>query len=130
MKYFSLYILLLIVTICSSYSFSSKDTKPAIEFKTTELSFDTVKAGGQIRGEFFFKNTGTAPLIIESVVASDGGTVAEWPELPVEPGKSGKITVRMLTGGRKGFHNKSFPVYSNADSIVVLYWRGYIVKSE
>lgn len=131
MKCFPLYFLLLMVAIISSYSFASKNTQAHIEFKTTELYFDTVRSGGEIKGYFLFKNTGTTPLIIETVQAPDGGTLAEWSQYPVIPGDSNKIMVRMLTGGRRGFHNKSFHVVSNADNRqVILWWKGYIVPGE
>lgn len=115
------------------YSFPAqkRTSKASIEFKATTVSFDTVKAGPVIKGEFVFKNKGNEPLIITTVQASDGGTIAFWPEMPIEPGKEGVIQVKLSTTGRKGHQDKLFNVISNAENdLVVLHWQGFLVSGE
>lgn len=63
--------------------------------------------------EFVFKNTGTAPLIIENAKGSCGCTVPEWPREPIAPGASASLKVKYDTK-RIGLINKSVTVTSNA----------------
>ena len=63
--------------------------------------------------EFIFKNTGTAPLIIENAKGSCGCTVPEWPREPIAPGASGTLKVKYDTK-RIGLINKSVTITSNA----------------
>jgi len=114
----------------NNFSPGQKGTKKAfIEFRSTTLSFDTVKAGTIVKGEFNFKNTGDEMLGITTVQTSDGGTIAYWPQEVIKPGAGGIIKVEFgFTGSRQGFQDKLFNVISNADnSPVMLHWKGVII---
>ena len=106
----------------------NKRTTPIIRFEATTIFFDTIKAGKKISGEFLFKNTGDDPLHIMTVQASDGGTIAYWPEQPIMPGAKGKIKVEFgFTETRQGCQDKLFTVLSNAqNNAETLHWKGYI----
>lgn len=108
----------------------NKKSAPIIRFEATTIFFDTIKAGKKITGEFVFKNTGDDPLHIMRVQASDGGTIAHWPEQPIMPGAKGVIKVEFgFTESRQGYQDKSFTVISNAyNNPVMLHWKGYIKK--
>src|SRR5690242_1144342 len=96
MKYL-LYSFLLLSFSHYCFSVRGKAGKAFIQFKSTTILFDTVKAGAPIKGEFTFRNTGDEPLIIITVQASDGGTVADWKTEPIKPGEEGIIAVRLHT---------------------------------
>lgn len=130
MKYL-LYFPLLFLLGNNFFLVQERTKKPIIEFKATTVSFDTVKAGTITKGEFTFKNTGDEPLIISTVQAADGGTMAFWPKEPVKPGTEDVIKVQLNTAGRNGFQDKLFTVISNTENeIITLHWKGYIVRSE
>lgn len=101
---------------------------PLIQFEATTISFDTIKAGKKVTGEFVCKNTGDGPLRIVTVQASDGGTIAYWPEQPIVPGAKAVIKVEFgFTASRQGYQDKLFTVNSTAQNdVVLLHWKGYI----
>ena len=106
----------------------NKKSTPILRFEATTIFFDTIKAGKKITGEFVFKNTGDDPLHIMMVQASDGGTIAYWPEQSIMPGTIGKIEVEFgFTETRQGCQDKLFTVLSNAENNAeTLHWKGYI----
>ncbi|MDH6306641.1 hypothetical protein M2459_003366 [Parabacteroides sp. PF5-5] len=63
---------------------------------------------------FTVKNTGYAPLVITRVTASCGCMQPTWTKEPIEPGKTGEITIEYNPRGRPGPFLKSASVYSNA----------------
>lgn len=99
-----------------------------MKFDTTRLSFDTMTGGQKISRAFSFKNTGDKRLQVQTVLASDGGTIAYWPEKSIAPNDRGEISVEFgFTNTRTGFQDKTFTVVSNAiNSPVVLHLVGYI----
>jgi hypothetical protein len=86
---------------------------PKIDFKKDTHDYGDVKYGGNGTCTFEFKNTGNAPLIISNAKGSCGCTVPEWPKDPINPGKTGTITVKYDTN-RPGAINKSVTITSNA----------------
>lgn len=84
-----------------------------IEFKKDTHDYGDIKYGADGACTFEFKNTGNAPLIISNAQGSCGCTVPEWPKEPINPGQTGKITVKYDTK-RPGAINKSVTITSNA----------------
>lgn len=84
-----------------------------VEFKKDTHDYGDIKYGADGTCTFEFKNTGNAPLIISNAQGSCGCTVPEWPKEPINPGQSGKITVKYDTK-RPGAINKSVTITSNA----------------
>lgn len=98
-----------------------------IQFRETELSFDTIAHGDRITRAFNFTNTGNRPLLIYDVRTSCGCTVAEYPRDFIRPGESGKIEVSFNSTGRKGFQNKSINVIGNTfPTRTLLYLHGFV----
>lgn len=62
---------------------------------------------------FKFVNTGTAPLIVSHVQSSCGCAEPEWTPEPVEPGKTGYVTITYDAMGRPGPFKKNITVYTN-----------------
>lgn len=86
---------------------------------TTILWIDSIKNMGRINeGQklevaFRFKNTGTRPLIIQSVRPGCGCTVADYPKEPIAPGGEGEITGSFDSQGRENLQRKEIAVTAN-----------------
>ncbi len=91
----------------------SEDISSSIEWEATTYDFGKIQQGQPVTAEFEFTNTSMVPLIINSVNPSCGCTVADYPKEPVQPGKSGKISVTFNAAAR-GTFQKSVLVSSNA----------------
>jgi archaellum component FlaG (FlaF/FlaG flagellin family) len=79
---------------------------------------------------FLFKNLGDEAIVINRVRSSCGCTVPEWPREPIEPGETGKITVKYNTA-LTGTFLKSVTVYSTAaNSPVKLQIKGKVVPAQ
>ena len=89
--------------------------EPVITFEKTEHDFGNInEADGRVTTEFVFKNEGMAPLILSNVRASCGCTTPTWTKEPIEPGKTGSITVTYNPNGRPGRFQKTVTITSNA----------------
>jgi hypothetical protein len=105
--------------VITEVSTRTQTAPEAPRLMTTIQWIDSVKTLGKItEGEnieisYRFKNTGTNMLVINSVLASCGCTVAEKPEKPVPPGKEGIIKASFNSNGRVGNNHKTISVYTN-----------------
>jgi hypothetical protein len=86
---------------------------PKMVFTETVHDFGDIKPGAVVSHTFAFKNTGEAPLIIESATASCGCTVPNWPREPIAPGEEGKIDVQFNSQGKSGQQNKLITIRAN-----------------
>ena len=84
-----------------------------VQWLDSSLQFTKVKEGTLVDISFRFINTGTNPLIFSNVVASCGCTIAEKPELPIQPGKEGSIKATFNSSGRVGMNHKTLTPYLN-----------------
>lgn len=101
-------------------------SQDSIVFDKFEHDYGTIKQGSDGVCEFVFTNKGKAPLVLSNVRASCGCTAPEWPQTPIEPGKTGTIKVKYNTN-IVGVFNKSITVSSNAvNSNVVLRIKGTV----
>jgi len=88
---------------------------PVITFTKTEHDFGKInEADGRVSVVFEFKNEGMAPLVLSNVRASCGCTTPTWTKEPIEPGKTGSITVTYNPNGRPGRFQKTVTITSNA----------------
>lgn len=122
--------LLLSVFLCVSYA--SAQEKPAAKFQKTTHDFGKVaEEVGSAVCEFDFTNSGNAPLIINRVATSCGCTTPSYTNVPVLPGKSGKITVSYSTMGRVGSFTKDIRVFTNVpDSVYLLTIKGEVLPKK
>ena len=98
----------------------SLSAQPKITFDKTQHDFGKVNEGdGAVSYDFTFKNTGTAPLIIQNVNTSCDCTAPEWTKQPVRPGETGFIRVSYDVKGRQGAIDKTITVHSNGSSAPV-----------
>jgi len=105
-------------TVAASPLPEEKEKKDTASFTTMEW-IDSVKDYGKIaEGQklevvFRFRNTGTRPLVIESVHPSCGCTVADPPKEPIAPGAEGEIKGSFDSNGKSGQQHKTIEVMAN-----------------
>ncbi|MFV0344860.1 MAG: DUF1573 domain-containing protein [Bacteroidales bacterium] len=122
----------LLLGISSGNAQDSNTGKATIAFENLSHDFGTIKEEVKYAvHNFTFKNTGTAPLILNSVRASCGCTTPKWNREPIAPGASGNIEVRYSTSNRPGSFRKTITVGSNASNPqVVLKINGTVTPRE
>lgn len=110
-----LLIIILVITAALAVEAKSK-AKAEIKFEQTKHDFGTIRAaGGKVTATYKFTNTGDKPLVIVSV--SNGGcgcTVPTYPKMPIEPGKTGEISISFDPRGRSGEFERVVKVKTNA----------------
>lgn len=86
---------------------------PIAEFATMDHDFGTINEGKKVTYKYNIKNTGQAPLIIQSASPSCGCTVPDWSKEPIPVGGSGFVTAEFDTNGKSGIQNKTITVTAN-----------------
>ena len=86
---------------------------PVAEFETVDHDFGTIGEGKKASYTYKVKNTGQAPLIIQSAQPSCGCTVPEWSKDPIPVGGSGYVKAEFDTNGKAGINNKTITVTAN-----------------
>ncbi len=113
--------ILILLAACSFCLNTQAKKKPEILFERTTIDMGSFSMDNPIQKcTFTFTNTGNAKLIINTVHASCGCTVAEFPKDPISPGASGKITVTYDgTGKMPGKFKKNIQIFTNCDPDMV-----------
>ena len=96
----------------------SNETKPegplpVIEFDNTTFDFGTVKEGEKVSHTYQIKNTGEAPLLIETARASCGCTTPEWTKEPIPVGGTGFVKAGFDSKGKSGMQHKTITITAN-----------------
>jgi hypothetical protein len=86
---------------------------PAFKFERLEYDFGQIKEGEKVIYSYKFTNTGTAPLIVQSVQPSCGCTAPDWTKEPVPVGGTGFVKVEFDSNGKAGIQNKVVTVNAN-----------------
>ena len=112
----------------SSFAEDAPVLKPAAVYLEKEFNFATVLASTPVVHVFEVSNTGTAPLVIQSVRPACGCTSAVPPNTEIAPGQKGQIEVTFDTTGFDGQKEKTIRVYTNDpdESEQTLTLRGYV----
>lgn len=98
-----------------------------IKFDKVEHNFGKIKEGTQATVTFTFTNTGTEPLVLNSVRASCGCTTPKWTKEPVAPGATGEVTAIYNSKGRPGNFTKTITVkYNGEGGTEFLTIRGFV----
>lgn len=101
----------------------------AFNWTATTFDFGTIKANVPVTHQFTFTNTGDSPLVIVSVQASCGCTVAEYTKTPIEPGQTGFVKAT-YNAAKVGAFNKTVTVNANTEEgAVQLAIKGTVVES-
>ena len=85
-----------------------------ISFDKSDHNFGDVNQGEKVEQIFEFKNSGSAPLVLQNVLTTCGCTVPEWPKEPVAPGIVGDIKVIFDSTAKIGRQNKVITNRSNS----------------
>ncbi|MDR1056721.1 MAG: DUF1573 domain-containing protein [Prevotellaceae bacterium] len=121
-----------IIVLCLStflfFGAYAQNKGPVIDFVKKTHDFGSIKEkGGIVSCTFEFTNKGSAPLVINNVLASCGCTTPEWTKAPVAPGKNGSIKIAYNPDGRPYPFDKTVTVNSNAsESTVILHIKGNV----
>lgn len=84
-----------------------------ISYTESNVDLGEVAEGEIVKHVFEFKNTGNAPLIIQSAQGSCGCTVPKYSKDPIAPGKKGQIAIEFDSNGRPGANTKTVTVNAN-----------------
>lgn len=88
--------------------------KAEISFTTLINDLGTIKEGEQVVTWFEYSNTGSMPLLINSIKAGCGCTVPTWNKKPLMPGEKENIKVIFNSRGKNGIQSIRISVNSNA----------------
>ncbi len=86
---------------------------PVAVYETTDHDFGTISEGQKVIHVYKIKNTGEAPLIIQSAQPSCGCTVPDWSKDPIPVGGSGFVKAEFDSSGKPGINNKTITVTAN-----------------
>lgn len=86
---------------------------PTLEFEAMEQDLGTVSEGQKVPIMYKFKNTGSAPLIIQNAQPSCGCTDPDWTRDPVPVGGTGFVKAAFDTKGKAGPNTKTITVTAN-----------------
>lgn len=86
---------------------------PSFKFERTEYDFGQIKEGEKVAYTYKFTNTGTAPLIVQSVQPSCGCTAPDWSKEPIPVNGTGFVKVEFDSNGKAGIQNKVVTVNAN-----------------
>jgi len=86
---------------------------PTVEWDDIVWDFGTINEGDIVEHVYSFKNTGQAPLIIESAKPSCGCTVPSFSREPIPVGGAGEITVKFDSKSKPGIQHKTVSVTAN-----------------
>ncbi len=101
---------------------------PKMVFEETEHQFGKIKQGEKVTHTFIFKNTGSAPLVINSASGSCGCTVPQWPKEPILPGDKGEVHVIFNSTGKRGVQSKSVTLNTNqGETPIRIYIKGEVI---
>ena len=109
----------------------TKSDSAFIKFKDTKYNFGFVKQGQIIKIEYFFENTGKAPLVISNIEVTCGCTIADFPHYPIRPGESGTILLTFNTKEKYDRQDRTVEVISNAvNSPTKLRFKGVVLAGK
>jgi hypothetical protein len=86
---------------------------PTMEFSTMDHDFGTINEGQVVEYTYAFKNSGAAPLIIQSAQGSCGCTVPDWTKEPIPVGGTGYVKAKFDSNGKPNIQNKTVTVTAN-----------------
>ena len=93
--------------------------------------FGTIKEGQVVEHTYSFKNTGEAPLIIQSAQGSCGCTVPDWSKDPIPVGGTGYVKAKFDSKGFSNIQNKTVTVTANTwPKQTVLRFKAMVQKTD
>ncbi len=108
-KLFSLLVLMLFIGTLSL------SAQAVMKFEKTAHDFGTFLEKDSQSYVFKFTNTGNEPLVIHQAITSCGCTVANFTKTPIQPGKTGEVSITYNGKGKLfGPFKKTITIRSNA----------------
>lgn len=102
----------------------------AFSWNATVHDFGKIKHGSPVSHEFVFTNNGQEPLMITSVTASCGCTVAEYSKGLIQPGETGFVRAT-YNAAKAGVFTKTVTVNANTEEgAVKLTIKGEVVDGK
>ncbi len=99
-----------------SHLSGTTNTETSIKWTSEELDLGEIAQGKPVSVDFEFKNTGTSPVIIESVQVACGCTTTNYAKTPVLPGEITKVSAT-YNAAVKGSFRKTVTVKTNAEEM-------------
>jgi hypothetical protein len=99
-----------------------------LQLKETAHNFGKIAQGRPVTYNFEIVNTGTEPLVLESVRASCGCTTPEWSKEPIIGGATSTIKVG-YNAYAEGAFTKTVTITYNGNQIKILTITGEVFKS-
>lgn len=104
---------ILMISFFGSAVFADEIKKPEVIFFSTSHNFGPITEGKKVSTVFYFKNTGTADLLVQKVRTSCGCTAVLLSSDRIKPGDTGELKVSFDSSGYKGKIEKSIYFHSN-----------------
>jgi hypothetical protein len=106
----------------------TKAGNAAFAWNVTTFDFGKIKINKPVTQEFIFTNTGDIPLVVSSVKASCGCTVADYTKDPIAPGAKGFVKAT-YNAASLGQFTKTVTVNANTEEgVAVLTIKGEVVQ--
>ncbi|MDR2859865.1 MAG: DUF1573 domain-containing protein [Mediterranea sp.] len=100
-------LLFTIIALMMGFGYASAQNEAEIKFDTLTHDFGTFSEKESVVSYTFkFTNTGGSPLVIHQATASCGCTVPEYTKEPIQPGKTGVVSVTYNGAGKQPGHFK------------------------
>lgn len=96
--------------------------------KEMDHDFGQIPQGKPVFYFFEVTNTGSTPLVLESVQASCGCTTPEWNRAPIAPGATDKIKVG-YNAATEGYFDKPVTILYNGDQTKQIHIKGTVWKA-
>lgn len=93
--------------------FADEIQKPKAVFFSKSHDFGPIAEGEKVSTVFYFKNTGTADLLVKKIRTSCGCTAVLLSSDTIKPGDTGELKVSFDSSGFKGKTEKSIYFHSN-----------------
>ena len=93
-----------------------KNDSVYFKVKNPKYNFGSVKQGKIVKIEYYFENTGTAPLLISTIELTCGCTIADFPHYPIKQGETGMILLTFNTKEKYDKQDRTIDVISNASN--------------
>ncbi len=105
------------------------ESSPIVSLEEGIFDFGDIYEGEVVKHKFKITNTGEGYLIIASVNASCGCTVAKWSKDPISSGQDGFVEIIFDSKNRKGIQKKTITLLTNAiPNVTVLTIKGNIIN--
>ncbi|KAA6312712.1 hypothetical protein EZS27_036401 [termite gut metagenome] len=100
-------LLFTVIALMMGFGYASAQNEAEIKFDTLTHDFGTFSEKESVVSYTFkFTNTGGSPLVIHQATASCGCTVPEYTKEPIQPGKTGVVSVTYNGAGKQPGHFK------------------------